>query len=127
MARLPAGALMQRAAAGLATRCADLLRHRSGRVYGGRVVLLVGSGDNGGDALYAGARLAGRGARVAALLLDPERAHPGGLAAFVRAGGRCSDDPAVLDRAHLVLDGIVGIGGTGGLRPAAADLVARAE
>ncbi|MCZ4609783.1 hypothetical protein O3S80_39655, partial [Streptomyces sp. Lzd4kr] len=51
MARLPDGALMQRAAAGLAAACADLL----GRVYGSRVVLLVGSGDNGGDALYAGA------------------------------------------------------------------------
>ncbi|MGW2065167.1 NAD(P)H-hydrate epimerase, partial [Streptomyces sp. NPDC001937] len=50
MARLPDGALMQRAAAGLAAVCADLLR-RSGRVYGSRVVLLVGSGDNGGDAL----------------------------------------------------------------------------
>lgn len=44
MARVPEGALMQRAAAGLAASCADLL----GRVYGRRVVLLVGSGDNGG-------------------------------------------------------------------------------
>ncbi|MBK3575245.1 bifunctional ADP-dependent NAD(P)H-hydrate dehydratase/NAD(P)H-hydrate epimerase, partial [Streptomyces sp. MBT65] len=64
MARLPDGALMQRAAAGLAVACAQLL----GRVYGSRVVLLVGSGDNGGDALYAGARLAGRGAAVTAVL-----------------------------------------------------------
>lgn len=40
MARLPEGALMQRAAAGLATACADLL----GKVYGSRVTLLVGSG-----------------------------------------------------------------------------------
>lgn len=74
MARLPEGALMQRAAAGLAAACADLL----GRVYGRRVVLLVGSGDNGGDALYAGARLARRGAGVTAVLLAPERAHAGG-------------------------------------------------
>ena len=66
MARLPEGALMQRAAAGLAAACADLL----GRVYGSRVVLLVGSGDNGGDALYAGARLARRGAGVTAVLLS---------------------------------------------------------
>ena len=73
MARLPDGALMQRAAAGLAAACADLLR-RSGRVYGSRVVLLVGSGDNGGDALYAGARLARRGAGVRAVLT---RAGPG--------------------------------------------------
>ncbi|TDD33781.1 bifunctional ADP-dependent NAD(P)H-hydrate dehydratase/NAD(P)H-hydrate epimerase, partial [Nonomuraea terrae] len=64
MARLPEGTLMQRAAAGLAAVCADLLGH----VYGRRVVLLVGSGDNGGDALYAGQRLARRGARVGAVL-----------------------------------------------------------
>ncbi|WP_320773900.1 NAD(P)H-hydrate epimerase, partial [Streptomyces sp. CRN 30] len=83
MARLPDGALMQRAAAGLAAACADLL----GRVYGSRVVLLVGSGDNGGDALYAGARLARRGAGVTAVLLSPDRTHPGGLAALRRAGG----------------------------------------
>ncbi|MGQ4270383.1 NAD(P)H-hydrate epimerase, partial [Nocardiopsis changdeensis] len=56
MARLPGGALMRRAAAGLAVECARLLP----RVYGSRVVLLVGPGDNGGDALYAGAALAAR-------------------------------------------------------------------
>jgi hydroxyethylthiazole kinase-like uncharacterized protein yjeF len=122
MAGLPDGALMDRAATGLATVCLGLL----GRAYGARVVLLVGSGDNGGDALYGGARLAERGAGVDALLLDPQRAHPGGLAALRRAGGRVADDPAVLDRADLVLDGIVGIGGAGGLRPAAAELAARA-
>ncbi|MEU6749785.1 NAD(P)H-hydrate epimerase, partial [Spirillospora sp. NPDC046719] len=49
MARLPDGALMQRAAAGLAAVCARVLP----AVYGARVVLLVGGGDNGGDALYA--------------------------------------------------------------------------
>ncbi|MDH6217523.1 NAD(P)H-hydrate dehydratase [Streptomyces pseudovenezuelae] len=116
MARLPEGALMQRAAAGLAVACAELL----GRVYGSRIVLLVGSGDNGGDALYAGARLARRGAGVAAVLLAPERTHAGGLAAFRRAGGRTvdpADGEETVLRADLVVDGIVGIGGTGGLRP----------
>ncbi|MCZ9345560.1 NAD(P)H-hydrate epimerase, partial [Streptomyces sp. TRM76130] len=51
MARLPERALMRRAAAGLAAACAELLGRAPGRVYGSRVVLLVGSGDNGGDAL----------------------------------------------------------------------------
>ena len=69
MATVPPGALMQRAAAGLAAVCAGL----AGKVYGARIVVLAGSGDNGGDALYAGARLARRGARVTA----------------VAAGGRC--------------------------------------
>ncbi|MFD8722046.1 NAD(P)H-hydrate dehydratase [Streptomyces sp. NPDC059629] len=129
MARLPEGTLMQRAAAGLAAACADLL----GRVYGSRVVLLVGSGDNGGDALYAGARLARRGAGVAAVLLAPERTHAGGLAALRRAGGSvvAADSPLAAEelilRADLVVDGIVGIGGKGGLRPEAAALVAVVE
>ncbi|MYZ07398.1 bifunctional ADP-dependent NAD(P)H-hydrate dehydratase/NAD(P)H-hydrate epimerase, partial [Streptomyces sp. SID2999] len=83
MARLPEGTLMQRAAAGLAAASAEFL----GRVYGSRVVLLVGSGDNGGDALYAGARLRRRGAGVTAVLLTPDRAHEGGLAALRQAGG----------------------------------------
>ncbi|MFB7662490.1 NAD(P)H-hydrate dehydratase [Kitasatospora sp. NPDC056138] len=115
MARLPDGTLMQRAAAGLAATCARLL----GRVYGSRVVVLAGSGDNGGDALYAGARLAGRGAAVSAILLSPERVHAGGLAALRAAGGRVTSDQRAFERADLVLDGIVGIGGRGGLRPEA--------
>ncbi|MQY35333.1 Bifunctional NAD(P)H-hydrate repair enzyme Nnr [Streptomyces sp. RB17] len=126
MARLPEGALMQRAAAGLAAASAELL----GRVYGSRVVLLVGSGDNGGDALYAGARLARRGAGVTAVLLTPERAHPGGLAALRRAGGAvAAADSAggLIERADLVVDGIVGIGGKGGLRPEAEALAQAAE
>ncbi|MGW7327172.1 NAD(P)H-hydrate dehydratase [Streptomyces sp. NPDC054840] len=123
MARLPEGALMQRAAAGLAAVCAGLLRRARGGVYGARVVLLVGPGDNGGDALYAGARLARRGAGVTAVPMDPERMHPGGLAALRAAGGRV--ERAVPRRADLVLDGLLGIGGRGGLRPAAAALVER--
>ncbi|MEU5148142.1 NAD(P)H-hydrate epimerase [Streptomyces yangpuensis] len=123
MARLPEGALMLRAAAGLAAVCAGLLARRRGRVYGSRVVLLVGPGDNGGDALYAGARLARRGAGVTAVPMDPERMHAGGLAALRAAGGRVAQ--AVPQRADLVVDGLLGIGGRGGLRPAGAALAER--
>lgn len=125
MERLPEGALMQRAAAGLAAACADVLR-RGGRIYGSRVVLLVGSGDNGGDALYAGARLARRGAGVRAVLTAPGRAHEGGLAALIAAGGRAIDagsPDAWGGRIDLLVDGITGIGGHGGLREEAATLV----
>ncbi|MGW4648821.1 NAD(P)H-hydrate dehydratase [Kitasatospora sp. NPDC004289] len=115
MARLPEGTLMQRAAYGLAAVCARLL----GRVYGARVLVLAGSGDNGGDALYAGALLARRGASVRALLLSPERVHAGGLAALRAAGGVVTADQGEYAGADLVLDGIVGIGGRGGLRPEA--------
>lgn len=122
MQRLPEGALMRRAAAGLAVACGDLLR-RNGRVYGSRVLLLVGSGDNGGDALYAGARLARRGAGVRALLLAPDRAHLGGLAALLAAGGQVVDGPDGLGVLDLVVDGITGIGGRGGLREDATGLL----
>ena len=120
MATLPPGALMQRAAAGLAARCALLL----GGPYGARVTLLVGAGDNGGDALFAGARLARRGARVDAILIRPERAHEDGLAALRGAGGAVTDWPVrSVAAADLVIDGLVGIGGSGGLRNDAAELV----
>jgi hydroxyethylthiazole kinase-like uncharacterized protein yjeF len=117
---LPDGTLMQRAATALARRCADLL----GAVYGARVVLLVGSGGNGGDALYAGAQLARRGARVDALLVTDHALEPA-LEALHDAGGRsrpaaAADD--VLRAAELVIDGMVGIGATGELRPAMAGL-----
>jgi hydroxyethylthiazole kinase-like uncharacterized protein yjeF len=120
MARLPDGALMQRAAAGLAAVCAGLLR----RVYGARLVLLIGSGDNGGDALYAGARLARRGAAVEAILAG-SKTHQGGLTALRAAGGRVTDRPAAIDEADLVIDGLTGIGGQGALREPYATLAAR--
>ncbi|UBU14378.1 NAD(P)H-hydrate dehydratase [Nonomuraea gerenzanensis] len=110
MACLPEGTLMQRAAAGLAAVCADLL----GRVYGRRVVLLVGSGDNGGDALYAGERLARRGARVEAVLAG-SRTHEAGLRALLDAGGRVAQAAAIAE-ADLIIDGLVGIGASGALR-----------
>ncbi|WP_375491955.1 NAD(P)H-hydrate dehydratase [uncultured Jatrophihabitans sp.] len=128
MARLPDGALMARAANGLAVECFRLLQDRLGGVYGAHVVVLVGAGNNGGDALYAGAALARRGAHVTALLLDEGRVHEGGRDALVRAGGvTAAPDPDVVRRADLVLDGIVGIGGRGGLRDAAVPLARAAR
>jgi ADP-dependent NAD(P)H-hydrate dehydratase / NAD(P)H-hydrate epimerase len=121
MATLPPDTLMRRAAAGLARRCVLLLGEQGG-VYGAQVLLLVGAGNNGGDALFAGARLADRGAAVVALLLAPDRVHEGGLAALRAAGGRTVDQlPASAD---VVLDGIIGIGGSGGLREPARRVVA---
>jgi ADP-dependent NAD(P)H-hydrate dehydratase / NAD(P)H-hydrate epimerase len=184
MATLPDGALMQRAAAGLAAVCAGLLGRagqfgQSGRfghtgqsghtgqagsrarsaasgtgrsaVYGSRVAVLAGSGDNGGDALYAGARLAARGAVVTAIAAA-SRVHEGGAAALRAAGGRLieaagqedengrkarkgkkgregREDRAAeraIEAADLVIDGLLGIGGRGGLREPAASLAAAA-
>ena len=122
MAKVPPGALMQRAAAGLASVSAGLV----GKVPGARVVVLAGSGDNGGDALYAAARLARRGAAVLAVKAG-SRVHEQGAAALRDAGGRLAspDDaavPAALGAADLILDGLLGIGGHGGLRERQASL-----
>ena len=135
MAKLPDGTLMQRAASGLASVCATLL----GPVYGSRVVVLAGSGDNGGDALYAGARLAGRGAAVTAVAAGP-RLHQAGSAELLSRGGRvtaavggadnASITPAAqsaIARADLIIDGLTGIGGQGGLREPAGALARLAE
>ena len=83
LAELPEGALMQRAAHGLAYAVLDLL----GGGYGRRVLLLVGSGDNGGDALYAGVVLARRGAYVEAWLLSDRATRPGCCAPAGRRPG----------------------------------------
>jgi hydroxyethylthiazole kinase-like uncharacterized protein yjeF len=131
---VPEGTLMARAAAGLASICAALLRREPGYLYGARVVVLAGSGDNGGDALYAGARLARRGAAVTAIAAG-SRVHPGGTAALREAGGRIFDDSEatvgliapLITGADLIVDGLLGIGGHGGLRDPFAALAARAE
>jgi hydroxyethylthiazole kinase-like uncharacterized protein yjeF len=114
------GVLMRRAARAVANA---VLRLLGSGVYGKRVALLVGSGNNGGDALWAGVELRRRGVGVTAILLDPSRAHAAGLAAFRRAGGRTGGVEAVR-AAHVVVDGIVGLSARGGLRQAAAELVA---
>ena len=139
MALVPDGALMQRAAAGLAAVCASLLKESRSGVYGGRVTVLAGPGDNGGDALYAGARLAARGADVTAIAAAGDRIHGAGASALRAAGGsvlpvtppRGPDDTrpdvpprydpgyavrSAIGRADLILDGLLGIGGRGGLR-----------
>ena len=118
LASMPDGALMRRAAFGLANAIA---RH-TGAIAGSRICAVVGSGDNGGDALWAATFLRRRGAAAAAILLKPERTHAKALAAFLRSGGRVVETiPAATD---LVIDGVVGISGSGPLRPNAAEVFA---
>jgi ADP-dependent NAD(P)H-hydrate dehydratase / NAD(P)H-hydrate epimerase len=118
LASMPDGALMRRAAFGLANAIA---RH-TGAIAGSRICAVVGSGDNGGDALWAATLLRRRGAAAAAILLKPERTHAKALAAFLGSGGRVVETiPAATD---LVIDGVVGISGSGPLRPNAAEVFA---
>jgi len=95
------------------------------------VVVLAGSGDNGGDALYAGARLAARGAVVTAVAAG-SRVHQGGTAALRGSGGRLIEAAdqrvqAAIATADLIIDGLLGIGGRGGLREPGASLAAAAQ
>ena len=139
-ARIATGAdLMSLAAAGLAGACGARLRQVRGRVAGARAVLLVGSGNNGGDALLAGALLRGRGVGVVALLCGP-RHHEAGAQALRRAGGLVLQVPEsvpadssrelpapvvrALAEADLVLDGVLGIGARGAVRGAALPVLA---
>ena len=99
---------MQLAAEGLADELLALLRARRHRSQdaeiGGEaliasqsVLILVGSGNNGGDALFAGARLAAKGVQVSILGVG-SRMHEAGLVAAVRAGARV--EPATADEHH---------------------------
>ncbi len=107
--------LMQHAAFALATRVAAELADRRGQVRGSTGVALVGAGNNGGDALHAGAFLARRGVRVVAVCATGEP-HAEGLAALRRAGGRAvrAVDPSD--------DGAPGGGARGDAAPGDADL-----
>ncbi|NUT52561.1 MAG: NAD(P)H-hydrate dehydratase [Saccharothrix sp.] len=118
MAVLPPGTLMRRAAFGVAVVAAELLAGER------RVGLLVGAGNNGGDALWAGYYLRKRGIAVSAVLLSPDRVHTEGLAAFRKVGGRVVDRLVDVD---LVIDGIVGLSARGPLRPDAAEHVAHLD
>ena len=125
LASLPDGALMRRAAFGLATEIIGELTARTGGVVGRRVCAAVGSGDNGGDALWAATFARRRGAAADAVLLNPEHTHRKGLTAFTKAGGRVVE--RVSAATDLVIDGVVGISGSGPLRPAAAEVFAAVD
>lgn len=115
LASLPDGALMRRAAFGLAGVITAELRSRTGGVAGRHVCAVVGSGDNGGDALWAATFLRRRGVSASAVVLNPERVHRGSLAAFTRSGGQLVQ--SVPPTTDLVVDGVVGISASGPLRP----------
>lgn len=124
--------LMQRAAAGLAGQIRTVLRQRAGRSPGrlGSILLLVGSGDNGGDGLFAGAELAAEGVDVT-VVPTGSRMHETGLAAALASGAHIAsatpDDIAPLaGRADVIVDAIVGTGTSRNpaLRGAAREIVA---
>ena len=82
LASLPDGALMRRAAYGLATAIARELPLAPAGSPDRRVCAVVGSGDNGGDALWAATFLRRRGAAAARDAAQTGTHAPKALAAF---------------------------------------------
>ena len=120
--------LMDRAAAALATEVIRRVRAAGNRVPGTEVLGLVGTGNNGGDVLFALARLARRG--MSAYAISAGRLHSGGRAAAERAGVRFADAGdlrGLAEATDVWLDGLVGIGARGPLRDAALEIVAELE
>jgi hydroxyethylthiazole kinase-like uncharacterized protein yjeF len=121
--------LMRRAAAALARGIRRELE--AAGAVAGPVVLLVGSGDNGGDALFAGAELRGGGVTVLAIPTS-ERLHQAGADSARSAGVRFVDHSdasavtAAIESAAVVVDGILGTGTSAvpALRGIARELVA---
>ncbi len=105
--------LMARAAAGLASVVREVLAGRPGG--GGRLLVLAGSGSNGGDALFAAATLLADGCTAVVVPLG-SRIHDAALAAALAAGATRIEDVAADKVARLaagsdlILDGVLGTG-----------------
>lgn len=110
--QLGAGTLMKRAGAA----AAELIMKRleDAGIEQRRVTLLVGPGNNGGDALACACELREKGAVVNVVL-------PGGrrptsalalaqLERWTQAGGTTYDDPYMTEKADCVVDGLFGTG-----------------
>ena len=131
MESVPEATLMGRAARAVADEIAATVADTRHPLRGTRVAILAGSGNNGGDALLAGALLATDGAIVVAIPVA-SRLHDDGADALRAAGGhivslRADHDllaaTEAVRSADIVIDGIVGLGARPGLRFPADQLV----
>ncbi|MDP8905767.1 MAG: NAD(P)H-hydrate epimerase, partial [Chloroflexota bacterium] len=141
---VPALALMEQAGSAVAAGARALLRTTE-RPPAALVLVLAGPGNNGGDAFVAARQLAGAGVRSAVVLVahgeTPGTAEAAanwrrldGLDGVVRIHAASGHDVAVLlnglERAALVVDGLLGTGVRGRLRSPieeAVELCARAR
>ncbi|WP_062521053.1 NAD(P)H-hydrate epimerase [Demequina silvatica] len=132
MREVPEDVLMDRAAVAVADAAVGLASERGLPLERLGVCVVAGPGNNGGDALLAGALLAGRGALVVAVAVG-DRVHERGARLLAEAAGPGAlsgvDFPLGRERvldADLVIDGFSGIGGRLGLPDAAYGILGRA-
>ncbi|MCT3003141.1 NAD(P)H-hydrate epimerase, partial [Propionibacterium freudenreichii] len=88
-----------------------------------RVLVVVGTGNNGGDGLFAARDLANAGCDVA-VWCTGSRWHEAGRAAAEAAGCVFADAREAVEglaEASLVIDAVLGIGGRAGLREPVAE------
>ena len=130
MAAAPDVDLMAQAAHGLAMVIERVLAGQGVKPGKAQVVALIGSGNNGGDALFAVTETAAAGASVVAITTGSTW-HEAGMSALLAAGGAhqiaadLADDSLMAfgQSCDVLVDGIVGIGGSGGLREQAVRVV----
>lgn len=116
--------LMARAAKALAQITADEADELALPMKGPQVLMLIGAGNNGGDALYAASHLERTGLRVG-LVSVASRTHEGGLKAALEAGATLLVDVGAereeaaeaageaAQTAGIVVDAILGTGSAG--------------
>lgn len=115
---------------------ADEIERRRGPLDGQRIVILAGSGDNGGDGLVAGHHVAEAGARVSVYLAKPRdeddphlaRLKEGGvLVAVAEQDQRWRVLRNMLSTADIVVDAVLGTGLSLPLRGTAQELLGTAQ
>ncbi len=113
---------------------ADEIKKLSGSVSGKRIVLLVGSGNNGGDALVAGHYLAEAGAFVSGYLIkelpenDPNLKRLNGRGLLMAVADQDQRSRVLsnqIQSADIIVDGILGTGFRLPLKGGAKDVLGR--